>query len=199
MIGAALYTFHGMLHPILVQLLQTSWKVIVGICISCIIYELIEGWVTYSFVHKYDQSFKYRHGVESAFYACFYRVVTLGSGAGISVVYFLNGKGISYSSATGLYMMEYVLHKISIALFSALLLIVQFQFIHAYIETHISLLLTGYAITMMISFFLILFCLSKFVHKKLIWLMEAIDQKFSHKWQKQIQSAKQYMQMLECF
>ena len=53
-------------------------------------YNVVEGWINYSFAKQYNPQFTYRMGVESAFYCSFYRVATLGSGAGVAAVYYFN-------------------------------------------------------------------------------------------------------------
>ena len=42
-------------------------------------------------------------------------------GQGVAAVIFLGKKEVGYSEATGLYMIQYMLHKVSIALFSGIL------------------------------------------------------------------------------
>ena len=57
---------------------ETSFLVIAGICIASVMYELVEGWISYSLAKVYNPDFKYWQGVECA---SLYRVATLGSGA----------------------------------------------------------------------------------------------------------------------
>ena len=91
-------------------------------------YNVVEGWINYSFAKQYNPQFTYRMGVESAFYCSFYRVATLGSGAGVAAVYYFNEKGIPVFQGTGMYMVEYAIHKVTIAIFSIIFFLLNFGF-----------------------------------------------------------------------
>ena len=91
LIAIIVYTFKDSAGDIMAQLKDTSLLVITGICIASVLYELVEGWITWSLAKVYNPDFKYWQGVESAFYAAFYRVATLGSGAGVAAIYYFNG------------------------------------------------------------------------------------------------------------
>ena len=197
MLCAIIYTFKGLIKPVIRQLEQTSILAIILICISCVCYECLEGWVTCSFARKYKKDFKYRHGVESAFYACFYRVATLGSGSGLSLIYFLHEQGIEYSTGTGMYMIEYLLHKISITLFSIVFLIVNFAFIQKEFSGYMPLLISGYILTAAISLFLLLFCISKKIHRFFLIILEKINKKLNERLKKQVIEATKYAQIIE--
>ena len=71
-----MYTFRDSAKPIAEQLKQTSFQVILAICAASVLYELVEGWITYAFARHYNPGFRYLDGVESAFYCSFYRVAT---------------------------------------------------------------------------------------------------------------------------
>ncbi len=165
------YTFRDSAGPIMKELKGTSLWVILLISVSAVIYELVEGWITYSFARKYNPSFTYRMGVESAFYCSFYRVATLGSGAGVAAVYYFNEKGIEVSKGTGMYMVEYVLHKVGIAIFSAIFFLVNFGFMNGHYGEYTWMLVSGYGITIVIAVVLLLFGCSKRFHGWLLWLV----------------------------
>jgi uncharacterized membrane protein YbhN (UPF0104 family) len=169
-IAIVIYTFRNSAGPIASQLGKTSVWVVVTISILAVLYELVEGWVTYSFAKKYNPAFTYRMGVESAFYCCFYRVATLGSGAGVAAIYYLNEKGIEISKGTGMYMMEYVLHKVTIAIFSGLFFVISWGFMREHYSEYTWMLLGGYGITFVVAVLMVLFCCSRHIHEWLLWL-----------------------------
>ena len=171
------YTFRDSAGPIMKELKGTSLWVILLISVSAVIYELVEGWITYSFARKYNPSFTYRMGVESAFYCSFYRVATLGSGAGVAAVYYFNEKGIEVSKGTGMYMVEYVLHKVGIAIFSAIFFLVNFGFMNGHYGEYTWMLVSGYGITIVIAVVLLLFGCSKRFHGWLLWLVGKLNRK----------------------
>lgn len=177
LVAIIVYTFRDSAGPILAELKQTSLWVILIISISAVLYELVEGWITCSFARKYNPSFTYRMGVESAFYCSFYRVATLGSGAGVAAVYYFNEKGIEVFKGTGMYMVEYVLHKVTIALFSAIFFLVSFGFMMEHYGEYAWMLIGGYGITIVIAAALLLFCCSKRFHGLILWLVDKLNRK----------------------
>ena len=196
-LAAIIYTFRDSAGPIFEQLKKTSPPILVVICLLSVCYELVEGWITYSFAKNYNPDIRYAEGVESAFYCSFYRVATLGSGAGIAAIYYFHEKGIEYSESTGMYMIEYVVHKISIALLSLVLLIFNFTFLRDNYNDYIWLLVIGYGITIVIAFFLLLFCCSKKFHKFILWLMEKINRATKGKLENQLGKVYEYCEILE--
>ncbi len=171
------YTFRDSAGPILEELKKTSVWVILGISLLSVGYEMVEGWITCSFARHYNPSFTYRMGVESAFYCSFYRVATLGSGAGVAAVYYFNENGISVSKGTGMYMVEYVIHKVGIAIFSAIFFVSSWGFMMKNYSDYTWLLLGGYAVTFVIAVALLLFCCSKRFHGMLLWLVGKLNKK----------------------
>lgn len=176
-VAIIVYTFRDSAGPIVEQLRKTSFQVIAVISVLAILYELVEGWITYSFARKYNPAFTYRMGVESAFYCCFYRVATLGSGAGVAAIFYFNEKGIEISKGTGMYMLEYVLHKVTIAIFSLLFFLLSWGFMRENYSEYTWMLLGGYGITILVAIALLLFCCSKRFHGLILWLLDRINSK----------------------
>lgn len=176
-VAIIVYTFRDSAGPIVEQLRKTSFQVIAVISVLAILYELVEGWITYSFARKYNPAFTYRMGVESAFYCCFYRVATLGSGAGVAAIFYFNEKGIEISKGTGMYMLEYVLHKVTIAIFSLLFFLLSWGFMRENYSEYTWMLLGGYGITILVAIALLLFCCSKRFHGMILWLLDRINSK----------------------
>ena len=163
------------MQPIAEQLKETSIWVALAICIAAILYCMVEGWITYSFARQYSSEFNYAMGVESAFYCSFYRVATLGSGAGVAALYYFNEKGIPISRGTGMYMVQYVLHKVSIAIFSGIFFLISWQFMIDHYAAYAVTLIFGYGITFLVAIVLILFCCSKKFHGLLFWIADKIN------------------------
>ena len=70
-------------------------------------------------------------------------------------------QGIEYGGGFGLYMIQYALHKMSIALFSAILFVMNWEFMKSWFGDYAGLLAGGYAVTFVITIGLFLFCCSK--------------------------------------
>lgn len=177
LIAIIVYTFRDSAGPIMKELLETSVWVVLGISVAAVVYHLIEGWITCSFARVYQPGFTYWMGLESAFYCSFYRVATLGSGAGVAAVVYFNEKGIEPSKGTGMYMMEYVVHKISLALFSVIFFVVDFPFMRKYFSEYFGLLLSGYGVTVLVAVGLVLFCCSRRFHQFILWLCGKLNRK----------------------
>ena len=170
-----IYTFKDSAGDILTQLKETSFLVIAGICIASVMYELVEGWISYSLAKVYHPDFKYWQGVECAFYAAFYRVATLGSGAGVAAIYYFNERGVPYSKGTGLYTIEYMLHKVSIALFAGIFFILNWGYMQKYYSQYDMTLLIGFGVTFVIAAVLLLFACSKKFHEVLLWIVRKLN------------------------
>ena len=129
------------------------------------IYHLVEALITTVLARQYNPDFCYRFGLENAFFCSFYRVATLGSGAGVAALICLNGHGVNYSKAFGMYMLQYAFHKLSIAVYSAIFFVISWGYMRGHFGDYTWLLLTGYAVTVVITVVLILFCCSERFHK----------------------------------
>ena len=169
------YTFRNQAGDILAELEHTPLHIILAILVSSVIYLLIESWITYSLAIRYNPEFKFRQAVYNAFMVCFYRLSTLGSGNGVAAVYNLGQHGIEYSEAIGMYMVQYVMHKISIAIFSGIFLLVNWHFMWTNFRDYGILLIAAYGLTVLICIGLILFVVSKWFHGVIL----NIGQKFN--------------------
>ena len=195
LIAIIVYTFRDSAGPILEELKRTSVWIILGISILSVGYEMVEGWITCSFARHYNPRFTYRMGLESAFYCSFYRVATLGSGAGVAAVYYFNENGIPVSKGTGMYMVEYAIHKVGIAIFSAIFFVASRRFMLEHYGEYTWLLLGGYAVTFVIAAALILFCCSKRFHRLILWLADKLNRK--GRFDGQLQYLKEQCEILE--
>lgn len=195
LIAAIIYTFKDSAGDILAQLKETSVIVLLSICISSICYELVEGWITCAFARVYNPEFKYWQGVESAFYASFYRVATLGSGAGVAAIYYFNEKGVPYSKGTGLYTIEYMLHKVSIALFSGILFLLNWTYMQKHYSKYNLTLLAGFGITFVIALVLLFFACSAKFHEMILWIVGKLNR--SGRFTEQVRKLEEQCRILE--
>ena len=160
-------------------------------------YHLIEGLITTLLAREYNPDFSYRKGVANAFFCSFYRVATLGSGAGVAGVVYLGENGVEHSIGFGLYMLQYAFHKISIALFSVIFFCVSWEYMYAHFSSYMWLLMAGYAVTFIITLVLILLCCSTAFHKVLFYFLDWLDCKLNRRFDVQIASLRGECQMLE--
>lgn len=174
-LGAIIYTFRDLAGPILEELKKTSPLMVLIICVSSAAYELVEGWITYGFARQYNPQFSYKRGVISAFFISFYRVATLGSGAGVAAIYYFNENDIPVSKGTGMYMIEYVLHKLSIAIFSGIFFVVNWGYMNRYFGEYSIVLVAGYLLTVVIAGGLVLvICWAK-LHRGIAIILDKLN------------------------
>ena len=142
-----------------------------------VIYCLVEALITTVLAKQYNPDFCYRWGIENMFFCSFYRVATLGSGSGVAAIIYLKEHGVDYSKGFGMYMLQYAFHKISIAIYSAIFFFVSFGYMRGHFGAYTWLLLAGYAITMVITIALILFCCSAKFHRLIFSILNFFNKK----------------------
>lgn len=170
-----LYTFRDSMDEIAEQLRITPLSILAAICVSSVTYHLFEGWIIHSLAKRYNPSFRYRSGVYCAFYCSFYRLSTLGSGAGVAAIVCLGRNGVSYSEATGLYMVQYMIHKVSIAVFSGVFFLINWSFMAANYREYAVYLILAYLLTAVIAAGLILFAVSAKFHRLILALVRRFN------------------------
>ncbi len=177
LLAAICYTFRDSAVPIGRQLMKTAPAVLTGICLSSVVYHMIEGWVIFSFAREYCPAFRYSWSVGCAFYCSFYRVATLGSGAGVAAVYYLDKHGMPADQGTGMYMLRYVVHKVSIVIFSGLFYLLDFRFMQEHFRENNRWLLAGYGLTIVICIMLVLVVCSARFHRLLLFLLKKCNRR----------------------
>ncbi len=195
LVAAICYTFRDSAVPIFHQLKKTAPLILIGICLSSVVYHLIEGWIICSFVRQHYPAFRYVWGVECAFYCSFYRVATLGSGAGVAAVHYLDKRGVEPSRGTGMYMIQYVLHKVGIAIFCGICFLLNHRFMMENFGEYRVFLWIGYAITLAICVVLVLSVCSSRFHRLLLFLLGKLDRK--GKYADKIAHFKEYFEQLK--
>ena len=105
------------LPEILREVGKTPLMVIGAACLLSAGYFLAEGAVIYYMTKRYRPEFTCREGISCALYCAFYRVATLGSGSGVAEIYYLNTRGIEAGTATGMSLVQYILHKVAVAFY----------------------------------------------------------------------------------
>ena len=191
------YTFRDSAGPVLNELKQTTFVVALGICAMAVVYHILEGFITTVLARQYQPRFRLWTGIKNAFICSFYRVATLGSGAGVAALIYLGEHGVSYSTGFGLYMTQYAVHKSSIALFSMLFFALCFPFMQAHFAEYQWLLAAGYVLTAIITLVLMLFACSVRFHKMLLSLLSFFNSKMRGRFDEPLIQLKEQCRMLE--
>lgn len=170
-----IYTFRGSWDEIWGQLKETAPSVLLMIAGATVVYHLVEGSITYTLARRYNPHFRLRDGFYCAFFCSFYRLSTLGSAQGVAAVVFLGKKEVDYSEATGMYMMQYMLHKISIAIFSGVFFLVNWQVMSQNYKSYAIYLVLAYILTVLISVGLILLAVWPKSHELILLLANKLN------------------------
>lgn len=145
LLGILYYSFKDSMADMITELSKVSPQVILVLFLSVVVYHLCEGHITWLIVHKTHPEYTGLQGFCNAFYCSFYKTATLGSGSGIAGIYYLNQAGIPVPNATGMYFFQYIAHKVSMAVYSLLLFLVTYRFIHTSFAYYQGYILLGFA------------------------------------------------------
>lgn len=145
LLGILYYSFRDSMGDMLTELANVSPQVVMSLFLTVILYHIFEGHITWLIVHKTHPEYPRRKGFCNAFYCSFYKTATLGSGSGIAGIYYLNKAGIPVPNATGMYFFQYIVHKVSMAVYSLLLFLVTYRFIHTSFAYYQGYILLGFA------------------------------------------------------
>ena len=152
LLGILYYSFKDSMGDMLTELAGVSPQVVLSLFVTVILYHICEGHITWLIVHKTHPEYPRLKGFCNAFYCSFYKTATLGSGSGIAGIYYLNKAGIPVPNATGMYFFQYIVHKVSMAVYSLLLFLATYGFIHASFADYQGYILLGFAGVCVIEF-----------------------------------------------
>ena len=128
-VSAIVYIFQNYMVDIYIQLKKLSLKGCISILILSIGYIFVEGFNISLLAKQFSRKFTILNGIGCSFYTSFYKTATFGSGSYVASVYYLQQKGISPSQGVGVSTLNYVFHRLSIALFSIICIIINYSFI----------------------------------------------------------------------
>lgn len=173
----ACFVFRGSFSSILKELSRTKWSTVLSVCLCAAGYNLTEGVIYTYMAGKYNTRFRLRDGIACSYYTAFYRTATIGSGTTAASVYYLYKKEIGVSEGLALTTLQYMLQRAAVALFGGMGFFLCAAFMNAHFGTYRTAVLAGYAITVMLCFFLILLCVSRTFHHFLMKMLRKLDKK----------------------
>ncbi len=190
-----IFTFRGSWQEIIERIIDTPLSILLLIATWSIIYHLIEGWIILSLAHLYNPDFKYYQAVYCAFYASFYRLSTLGTASGVAAIIYLGSHGVGYSEATGSYMFQYTLHKVSIALFSGIFFLINWTEMVTDYRRYGVYLILAYILTVIIAVFFVLLIVFPPFHRAILWLLRKVN--FRHRFDHAVERAEEGLEIME--
>lgn len=105
------------------------------------------------------------NGIKSAAFCAFYKLVTLGSAAGVAEVVYLSRCGVKAEKATGIMMIQYGIHKTVVTFLGLISFIVLFAIGNEQVEKYKILVLVGTVVSLLIVAGLMAVALSEKIAK----------------------------------
>lgn len=169
------YVFRDSAGPIFHQLKKTSLTVVLLIVAATLLYSIFESVITWLLARQYNPNFRFRQAFGMTYFCAFYRTITMGSGAGVAAIVYMSGNGVQASEACGMYTIEYAIHKLSIAILSAILFFMNYDYMQNRFKDYRWYLLAGFGLTIIITACLMLFACAAWFHRILYALMELFN------------------------
>lgn len=175
--GVIYFIFRDTISPIFNNIKHISILGIINITLLSVGYSCIDGINIDLLSRRFNQRFKILKGIGCCLYTCFYRTVTLGSGSYIASIYFLKKNGLSASEAVDVSTINYILHKLSILIFSILCMLINHNFILINFKDYINFIMIVYIINILVIIILLSTCLSKTFHNLLLLILDKVKKK----------------------
>lgn len=159
-------------------------KIVIG-CLIAVVSFLAEGFIIFRMANHINPEFKWRDGFKISYFCEFFRVLTLGSGAGVAEIFYLQKKKIPVGNGTGIAIMQYGSKKIAILLCGII------GFFTIYFEGNTFDMVRDKAIFMgfgafftgFVAIFMMALAFSRKFNKFCKWIIDMLDGKF-HKYHK---------------
>jgi len=120
-------------------------------------------------------------GQKCSFYCAFYKLATLGAGAGLAEVYYLTGINIPASKGTGIMMIQYAMHKLLVTLMGLTFFIILSIHGDLTAKKYVLFILIGSIISILICATLILIAASQKFSKLMIRLANFLLKRWPEK------------------
>lgn len=156
--------------PVITQVFKTPFPIVFITCMVSLGYFIFEGINLWRLSLRYNPSFTLWEGIGCAFYACFYRTITMGSASFAAGMYYLNRKGVPLANTLSLITVQYVSLKIAIAIFTGCCLLFDFDYMHSAYGDYFPYIIAGFFLTLLITVVLILICSFRPLHTFLLYL-----------------------------
>ena len=141
------------------------------------IYYIIEGKLIEFVASRHNKNFTWVQGIAIAYIGSFYRFTTMGAAAGPSEVYYLYQEGIPISRGTGMCLVKFIIHKVTIAVYGILGYLVLSRKMNHILKPYRIYIIIGSLIAVLYTVLLIAVCISRRFSKLVIWLVRKIPVK----------------------
>jgi uncharacterized membrane protein YbhN (UPF0104 family) len=141
------------------------------------IFYITEGKLIQYVASRYVTGFTWKQGTSIAYISSFYRLLTMGAAAGPAEIYYLHQEAIPLPRATGMCLVKYIIHRITIALYGIISYLALSQEMKSLLWPYRNYILIGCLITAIFTVILITVCTSERFSGLIIRLLEKIPLK----------------------
>lgn len=141
------------------------------------IYFIIEGKLIEFVASRHNQDFTWIQGTAVAYISSFYRFTTMGAAAGPSEVYYLYMEGIPISRGTGMCLVKFIIHKVTIAVYGILGYLVLSKKMNHILMPYRTYIIIGSLIAILYTVILVAICTSKSFAMLIILLLKKVPVK----------------------
>jgi len=139
------------------------WQLLLAFLAS-MLYQVIDGINVANLVKVHNSKFRLIDGVWCMLYTSFYRVISFGSAQAIATTYYLNQKDVSISKGTGIAAINYMLHKMMIAILCIVFFALGYSSISNIYGEYFRYLIFSLILVFIVCMLFLLFCTSEKFH-----------------------------------
>jgi len=169
--------YRGTLGDILFEIGNLPASITIISLLFTTIFYIIEGKLIQFVASRHSKGFTWKQGTEVAYISSFYRFLTMGAAAGPAEVYYLHQEDIPLSRATGMCLVKYIIHKITVAVYGIISYLALSKEMKSILRPYRFYISIGTLIMVLFTIILIAVCTSKKFSKLILWLVKKIPVK----------------------
>lgn len=195
-ICVVLYQFKDVILDGLREMKEISLPKIIIIIGLSLAFIGIEGSIIFFMVRQQKHELSLKEGIKCAYYCAFVRLATLGGGAGVGEIYYLSRQGVNPGKATGISLIQYMMQKITVALYGGVSFLLFYSVINTYLRPYNKYIVIAVIITLLVVAGIIFITVPS---KCSAFIIKNLDKIGSGrgKWQERIQKLKEQIQCLQ--
>jgi len=171
----AIYKYKSTFLSAFVQMKELqAWQLLLAFLAS-MTFQIIDGINIATLVKVHNSKFRLVDGVLCMLYTSFYRVISFGSAQVIATTYYLNKNDVSISKGTGIAAINYMLHKMMIAILCIIFFILGYRSISNIYGGYFQYLIFSLILVFIVCMLFLLFCTSEKFHNLIAKVINKIN------------------------
>lgn len=171
------YLYRNTLGNILYEIKNLPAAMTMISLLFMVISYLIEGKLIQFVASRHVVGFSWEQGTAVAYISSFYRFLTMGAAAGPAEVFYLNQKDIPLSRATGMCLVKYIIHRITIVSYGLTSYLLLTQGMKRILKPYRTFIIIGILVTFISAATLIAICTSRHFSGWVILMLNKIPLK----------------------